>query len=382
MIYVTCFLTSCGFFWLSGKCKCRFAQNILVAIAILIPCMLAGLRADTIGTDVRVYVEPMYKAARESHSLSSYMNQRWYVIWRYMYVGKFEIGFSLMIFLIEKLGGSFGVVLFLIQALIIVPIYFGLRKIRKVYPICFGMFVFYCMFYNTSLNMMRQWIAMSILFMAFCYLVTDGNKKKYCIFCFGACLFHTSAIMGILVLIIYMYCTKKRDCVKIANIKLNESMAPIKIFVVGCIVLVSLNIITVILSKVGLSKYIGYIQGSNGIYLLPNQIILRLPIIILLVIRWKKILKEDKLLPFYASMIGLDLLAAQLMSVNAYAFRIASFFSEYNIISYSVLVYSGNRKYRTNRYITLIYILVYMIYYWVYYYAIMGTHATFPYVFA
>lgn len=31
-------------------------------------CILAGLRADTIGTDVKVYVEPMYNAAKKSHS--------------------------------------------------------------------------------------------------------------------------------------------------------------------------------------------------------------------------------------------------------------------------------------------------------------------------
>ena len=147
MIYIVCFLISCSFFWLSEKCKGKFAKNGIAIIAILIPCLLAGLRADTIGTDVKVYVEPMYNAAKESHTLSAYMNQRWFVIWRYMYVNKFEIGFSLMVFLIQKLGGSFAMVLFFIQLLIIAPIYVGLKKIHKPYPICFGMFVFYCLFY-------------------------------------------------------------------------------------------------------------------------------------------------------------------------------------------------------------------------------------------
>ena len=115
---------------------------------------------------------------------------------------------------------------------------------------------------------------------------------------------------------------------------------------------------------------------------MPNQIVLRLPIIILLIIRWRRILTEDELAPFYGSMIVLDLLASQLISINVYAFRIASFFSEYNMLSYSALVYAGNRKYRTNRYVTLFYVLAYMVYYWIYYYVITGTHATFPYMFA
>ena len=129
MIYIVCFLISCAFFLLSEKSKTKFARNILAIIAILLPCILAGLRADTIGTDLKVYVEPMYNAAKESHSLSAYMNQRWFVIWRYMYVNSFEIGFSLMVFLIQKLGGSFAMVLFFIQLLIVAPIYIGLRKI-------------------------------------------------------------------------------------------------------------------------------------------------------------------------------------------------------------------------------------------------------------
>lgn len=381
MIYIVYFLISCSFFWLSEKSKSRFVRNGLAIIAILIPCILAGLRADTIGTDVKVYVEPMYNAAKKSHSLSTYMNQRWFVIWRYMYVNKFEIGFSLMVFLVQKLGGSFALVLFFIQLLIVAPIYIGLRKIHKPYPICFGMLVFYYLFYNTSLNMMRQWIAMAILFMAFSYLILE-EKKKYCILTLVACLFHTSAILGFAILIVYVYCTKKREYIKIANFKLDESMAPIKIFVYGCIVLLSLNIIAVILSHIGLSKYIGYIQGNNGLYLLPNQILLRLPVILLFIIRWRKILKEDKLAPFYGAMIALDLLTSQLMSINTYAFRIGSFFSEYNILSYPALVYAGNRKCKANRYMALLYVIAYLAYYWIYYYVITGTHATFPYVFA
>lgn len=381
MTYFVVFFLSCAFFWLSEKSRSKYVRAFWAFIALLLPCLLAGMRADTVGTDVKVYVEPMYNAAKASYSIASYMEQKWYVIWRYMYVKKFEIGFSLIIFVIEKFGGSLGTVLFVIQALIITPIYLGLKKIRKPYSICFGMFVFYCMFYNTSLNMMRQWIAMAIMFLGFSYLI-NSKKKKYCAFILVACLFHTSAIVGIAVLLVYLYSTKKREYIKIAHIKLNGSLVPIKVFVYGCIALLSLNIVAMILGKIGLSKYIVYIQGRNGLHILPNQIILRLPVIILFVARWKKICKEDVLAPFYGSMIVLDLLFSQLISINAYATRIASFFSEYNMISYSAIVYAGNRKYRANRYMTLLYMLVYMISYWIYYYAITGAGETFPYVFA
>ena len=132
-------LASCAFFWLSEKCISRFAKKVFAVIAILLPCVLAGLRADTVGTDVKVYVEQMYNAAKESHTFSAYLNQRWFATWRYMYVKDFEIGFSLVVFFIQKLCRSFAMVLFVIQVLIIGPIYLGLKNIHKTYPICFGM---------------------------------------------------------------------------------------------------------------------------------------------------------------------------------------------------------------------------------------------------
>ena len=381
MIYIVFFLISCFLIWLSEKSPSRNIGKFLAFIAILLPCILAGMRADTIGTDVRVYVEPMYNAAKQSTSFSSYMGQRWYTIWRYMYVNKFEIGFTTLVYLIEKLGGSLGTVLFFIHALIVAPIYLGLKRMKKPYPVYLGMLVFYLLFYNTSLNMMRQWIAMSVLFYGLSYLIIN-EKKKYLITIVVACLFHTSALMGVAIYFLYMYSQKQREYIKIANFRLSGSLAPVKVFIYGCIVLLSLNVIAVLLRTFGLAKYAGYIQGNGSIYLMPNQIILRLPIIILFVIRWRKILTEDELTPVYGSMIVLDLLASQLISINVYAFRIASFFSEYSMLSYSALVYAGNRKYRANRYVTLFYVLAYMVYYWIYYYVITGTHATFPYMFA
>lgn len=381
MIYIAVFLMSCFLIWLSVKSPSRNVGKLLAFIAILLPCILAGMRADTIGTDVKVYVEPMYNAAKQSTNFSSYMSQRWYVIWRYMYVDKFEIGFTTLVYLIEKLGGSLGTVLFFIHVLIVAPVYLGLKKMNKPYPVCLGMLVFYLLFYNTSLNMMRQWIAMSILFYGLSYLITN-EKKKYFITIVVACLFHTSALIGVGIYFLYIYSQMQREYIKIANFRLSDSLAPVKVFVYGCIVLLSLNVIAVLLRTFGLARYVGYIQGSGSIYLMPNQIVLRLPIIILFIIRWKKMLAEDELTPFYGSMIVLDLLASQLISINVYAFRIASFFSEYNMLSYSALVYAGNRKYRTNRYVALLYVLAYMVYYWIYYYVITGTHATFPYMFA
>ena len=65
-----------------------------------------------------------------------------------MYVNKFEIGFTTLVYLIEKLGGSLGTVLFFIHALILAPIYLGLKRMKKSYPVYLGMLVFYLLFFG------------------------------------------------------------------------------------------------------------------------------------------------------------------------------------------------------------------------------------------
>lgn len=380
MIYVITFLASSVFFWISEKSRNKYASIFFASIGIIIPCILAGMRADTVGTDVRVYVEPMYNAAQESANTATYMAQRWYVIWRYMYMKDYEVGFSILIFLIQKMGGSFGVVLFVIELLIIAPIYLGLKKLKKPYPISISMLVFYFMFYNMTLNMMRQWIAMAILFMGFPDLI-NNKKRSYIIYILIACLFHISALFGIAILFVYEYSQRKQAVVRIGRIKLKESMVPIKLFVYGCVALMLIDIIAIIMSFIGFGRYTNYIQGGT-IYFLPSQLIVRLPIILLFIIRWRKIIKEDKLAPFYGSMFALDLLASQLLSLHSYAFRISVFFSQFNILSYSATIYAGNRKMKSNRVFGLLYLMAYVGCYWVYYYVISGANETFPYVFA
>ena len=145
--------------------------------------------------------------------MSSYMGQSWFYIWRYKYVHDFEIGFTILVYVIEKITESWSIVLFFIHVFIVTPVYIGLRRVHKTYPIYFGMLVFYLMFYNASLNMMRQWMAMAFLFMGFSYLFFE-NKKKYCAIVVIACLFHISAVIGFVIMLIYMYTAKKKRIYK------------------------------------------------------------------------------------------------------------------------------------------------------------------------
>ena len=65
--YIIVFMISIGLFALSDRVK--FTQRKpVVFVAVITLCLLAGLRAESIGTDTRVYLVPIFEAAKKSQS--------------------------------------------------------------------------------------------------------------------------------------------------------------------------------------------------------------------------------------------------------------------------------------------------------------------------
>lgn len=372
------------FGFLSSILIIRYAQKknkstfiLLSVIAILIPCFIAAVRDKTIGTDVLVYVEPLKNAAINSKSITEYFNSYWFHIWRNYYVSSYEIGFSILVYIVAKLFGNIQFVLFFIQLLTIIPLYLALAPKRKEYPIWLAMAVYYLMFYNASLNMMRQWIAMSFLLLSFKSL-TNGNKKVGFLWFIVAYLFHTSALIGIIIYFAYKFIYKQNKIVFMTSKKFipKNIISIIFLSLIAFIAVFGTGAMIRFISILGLNKFTNYINGN--VYFLPNQIMMRLPLIILYIFNWRKMNSKDKLTPFYFTMICWDLIASQLISVNVYAFRISMFFAAYNIFFIPTLVVSQKKK--INKILITILIFLYLIYYWCYTYVIQGMHATIPYV--
>lgn len=375
-VYIFGFLTSILIIGYAQK-KNKSTFILLSIIAIFIPCFIAAFRDKTIGTDVLVYVEPLKNSAINSENITEYFNSYWFHIWRNYYVSSYEIGFSILVYVVSKLFGNLQFVLFFIQLLTIVPLYLSLVPKRKEYPIWLAMAVYYLMFYNASLNMMRQWIAMSFLLLSFRSL-TNENKKSGFFWFIVAYLFHSSALIGIIIYFAYKFIYKQNKIVFIISKKIisKNIISVIFLSLIAFIAVFTTGIMIRFISVLGLNKFVNYISGN--VYFLPNQIIMRLPLIILYVLNWKKMNNKDKLTPFYFTMIFWDLISSQLISVNVYAFRISMFFAVYNIFSIPTLVVSQKKE--SNKIFITILIFLYLIYYWYYTYVIQGMHATIPYV--
>lgn len=368
-VYIIGFIISLFLFYYAEKRKFSGQEaKTCIFFAILIPCLIAGLRSKAIGTDLETYVEPLFQAAERSKTLRAYLDTGYSLRgWDYTAVADFEIGFTLLIFGIQKLFGDMQVLLFVIQALTIIPIYLGLRAFGKTQPVWLGMAVYFLMFFNYSLNMMRQWIAMAWLFYAFHFLMQDKYRKYFIVLAF-ALLFHATAILGLAIVAIYRLVARENSY--------GKTVKALMLCGIGVASIFSLEMLTELLKLLGLN-YGSYLSGS--VTFMPNQIFYRLPILLLMILQWKRFKKTNVYARFYLLMVIFDLLTSQLTSIYSHSARIGVYFSEYYMLAYPALHMTSARKY--NRKVVMWFTLAYLCVYWWFIYVYGGTSETVPYQF-
>ncbi len=359
------------------KKKQRF---VLIIVALLIPCFIAGLRDKCIGTDVQTYLSQMTEAAISADNFSDYMTTSWFMIWRNLYVSDYEIGFSTTVYIVAKLFRNIYAVQFVIQGLVIAPICYSLYKNDRTPTSLFwvGILTYYFMFFNSSLNLMRQSIAMAFIFLAFTFL-ENKNNKMCCFFTIVAVLFHTSAVIGIVIYFIYNYISaeKKVDVSESVRDEKRKNINMMVVILVGFVIVVGTGIATKILSSIGLSKYVGYISGN--IMFMPNQILSRLPAILILVYAMLYAKRKNRTFQnfqFYFTMMIFDVLLAQFTSVNSFAGRIGMYFSQFEMLAFPAICYETR-----NKKLIQFCLIGYMLFYWWFFYVLNGVNATVPYVF-
>lgn len=350
---------------------------VLSTFALMIPCLIAGLRDTSVGTDVLVYVEPLTNAALNSKSFTEYLSTYWFHIWTNYYTIDYEIGFSILVYIVTKIFRNIHAVLFFIQLLTIVPIYTAISKYREKYPVWIGMSIYYLMFFNSTLNMMRQWIAMGFLLLSFQKF--NNKNKKWIVYLIIACLFHYSAIIGLVFYFAYKFIYRQKKYKLVLgkkNISNDLISILILVFIMFLIVFAS-ELLLKFIGIIGLDKFVGYINGN--VHLVIGQIIIRIPLILLYIINWRVINKNDRLAPYYITMLFWDLIVSQLISVNMYSFRISMYFGMFNIISMPAII--ATHKSKKIKILMTLLLLLFLAYYWYFSYVYKGLHQTIPYIF-
>ena len=348
-------------------------------IALLIPCLVAALRAECVGTDILVYVKPMTQNAIGSNNFSHYWNSSWFSVWRDKFVYEHEIGFATLVYVVAKLTGNMGAVLFSIQAVTIVPIFVALAMNRKKAPVWLGMLMFYLMYFNSTLNMMRQWMAMGLLLLSFQLLL---NKKYWltAIFTVVAVLFHYSAVIILPVYFIWWFLQLFRKGTLVqGDIKVSSRMIIIiAVGLFGVVALMNVDLMLKLMIRLGFGRFSNYLSG-NDLSILLGQVVLRIPVLGITAVSWKRFSKSTPHAGFFLTMMILDLLASQLSSVATYAFRISFYFAMFSLLAVPQLY--ACQKTPFEKKIVALGLSAFFLVYWYYTYCYVGAHETIPYVF-
>lgn len=172
--------------------KIYSGNRIIFAMISVLPfCLLAGWRADTIGTDVLVYARPVYEASFFSTLpglLTGYFS---HVI---------EPLFLLVTWIIAQLSKSLNVCLFFYQFLVTFPIILSVMLIKQNNKgsFLFANLIYGLIFFPFTLNIMRQSIAAAFLLL--CVIASSRNNLRlYIIILLISIGFHITASFGIII---------------------------------------------------------------------------------------------------------------------------------------------------------------------------------------
>ena len=197
MIYFLTFFFSVVFLALGEK---RYNRNktvgkIIILVGLLFPIVLAGVRDTSVGVDVEYYVTKFFDRA---HSRLFYGNP-----FNYARMNNIDILYALLNWYVGYFTKDVHVLLFIIEAIIILFVYMGFWNLKDGRNTWLLMSYFYLLCYNNSLSTIRQSIGIAfILYGISLIFLFDYSLKGYClsiVFILIATGFQTGSFVGIIV---------------------------------------------------------------------------------------------------------------------------------------------------------------------------------------
>ena len=203
--YIITFILSLFFSKIAERSKNKVLFYIFSIVSILLPALLAGFRDDTIGTDINVYVVNIFNKALISHNIQDFFSD--YTL---------EPIYGFLNYGISRITSDLFGILFAIELFILINIYWALSNLKKHLSITFGLFLYYFILYNESLNLMRQTMALSLCFLSFSFFIT--NRKKAAIIALTLALCSHSTSTTFIIPLFLLYYIRKKQVVKLNSL--------------------------------------------------------------------------------------------------------------------------------------------------------------------
>lgn len=301
-VYIIMLLLSLFFIMLAEKSNSNKIKNILTILSAIPFILVSALRYD-VGTDY------FYRYVPDYNSIVNGGN-----------VDNLEIGFKLLINLCILITKDYQI-LFIVTSIITITLFmYTIQKQSKNKALSITIFLLGGFFFQ-SLNILRQYMAIAIVFFSYRYLL----KSKYPIFIVSVVLaffIHNASIVCLIMLLL-----KDRE---ILNFKTILIVALI-IFIFGTPLI---NLFKSIAQNTRFNVYIDslYDRGDMRKLTILSNLIIYIFMYLQYIVKRKNntVIKEDI---FYINMQGATLIFIMLSSKFYLFFRIAYYFMIYQIVS-------------------------------------------------
>ena len=340
MIYIILFIISLSFIFTGSKIKNKVFSFVFIFTGLMIPCLIAGLRSINVGTDQKIYIKSMYDLAEGQDSFNNYLKiiYLWHHNKDYLYL--------FLTFLCSKFNNGYQLLLFLIEFLIIIPIYlasykyFGSKKIATI-----SIAIYYLTFFNLSLNVAIQSIAIAFFILSFVLFIKKKRRRDLIfsivlfIFSIG---FHSTALITIFIYIIYMI--------------LNSKIANLKKIRADFIFFINILLITILLFCKPVLLYIGnagifphalnYLNMSKDstVELNESSLIVNMFLLFLIIYYKKRIILNNENYDFILELCIINLFVNLLETFIKHAGRLAYYSYYLLLLIYIPSLYINRRK--------------------------------------
>lgn len=342
-------------------------------MSILVTTALAGLRDYTIGIDTSNYLTypQFWGGAVKYGSLQEYM----------AYYQSRDLGeplFALILGLIENYTGNFSLFLFVEHLVIITGVYIGAFRQRKHVNPVLVLLLFYLCFYNHSLNVTRQYMAMAVIFAALADL-QEGKTLRYILAVLIAQFIHASALLALGALLIHWVLDSRFTRVAASfapssRVRSGFIVSALAILVFAfpwlCRQLINMGILG--------RKYLFYLNPDRAEYAALISLFLMVEMAALFLLR-RPMKKNLVHYNFYAVSSVAYLILQQLSAVLVYGKRIAAYYSLANLVTIAMIPRAFKK--RENRIAATLLVLAVAFVYWWYVYILRQGSETYPYVF-
>ena len=161
-------------------------------LVIVILSLVAGLRADEVGVDVKVYIIPVWNYVLSCNYITQTFDN-----------GLIEPIYFIIAYITSGIMNDPGLFLFILQLLVLVPLFLSLILLKDELSISTAILVYQLMFYNMSLNMMRQMIVGSLLLLLFTLLYKKYRLYRLISVAILVLLFHRTGIVGLFLTVMF-----------------------------------------------------------------------------------------------------------------------------------------------------------------------------------